>query len=59
MIAVDRLYMRFCTEKEKFWGSYAELSLTNEFKALLDSLLNADPLLRPNIAEIIAHPWFQ
>ena len=58
MIAVDRLYMRFCTEKDKFWGSYAELSLTTEFKALLDALLNPNPILRPNIAEIISHPWF-
>ena len=32
--------------------------MTNEFKALLDALLNPDPVLRPNIAEIINHPWF-
>ena len=59
MIAIDRLYMRFCTEKEKFWSAYSELSLTTEFKALLDALLNADPNLRPSISEIINHPWFQ
>ena len=59
MIAIDRLYMRFCTEEEKFWNAYSELSLTTEFKALLDALLNADPFLRPSISEIINHPWFQ
>ena len=59
MIAIDRLYMRFCTEKDRFWASYEELSLTNEFKTLLDALLNCDPTLRPSTSEIISHPWFQ
>lgn len=33
------------------------MALSDEFKSLIDAMLNPNPLLRPSTADILMHPW--
>lgn len=33
------------------------MPLSDEFKSLIDAMLNPNPLLRPSTADIVMHPW--
>jgi serine/threonine protein kinase len=42
---------------EIFWSNLKALTLSNDFKSLINSLLAYDPKERPSITEIKDHPW--
>ena len=56
MIAYDKLYQLFNINKETYYGRYP-MDLSPEFRALIDAMLNPDPLLRPSYAELINSHW--
>lgn len=33
------------------------MPLSDEFKNLIDAMLNPNPLLRPTPADLLMHPW--
>jgi serine/threonine protein kinase len=57
VLASDKLYQLFCLDKNSYYGRYAQCNLSMEFRSLIDSMLNANPLLRPTHADLLMHPW--
>jgi len=60
--AQDAFYKLFCQQNELFWtkmgaGKPAGL-FSASFKALINAMLTFNPELRPTLAEIKKHPWF-
>ena len=58
-IGADKLYQLFCTNKQTYWGRYGQLNLSEEFKSLIDMMLNPAPAQRPSYADLIIHPWLR
>ena len=58
-IGADKLYQLFSTNKQTYCGRYGQLNLSEEFKSLIDMMLNATPAQRPSYADLIIHPWLQ
>ena len=58
LISVDKLYQMFCIDKDAYYARYEQqVTLSADFKSLIDAMLNPDPLLRPSTADILMHPW--
>lgn len=61
-VATDGFYKMFCQQNELFWSKVSASkppgTFSPHFKALLNSLLAYNPSLRPSIAEIKSHPWY-
>lgn len=61
-VSQDAFYKLFCYNNEKFWEGMAMNkppgTFSTEYKSMVNSLLGFNPLLRPSIAEIKSHPWF-
>lgn len=47
----------FNIDKSRYYARYAQCNLSDEFKNLIDQMLSPDPAMRPNYADLIAHPW--
>lgn len=58
----DTRYKLFCLQNETFWKKMAmgkpEGVFSTEFKELINELLAFNPSMRPSIAEIKLHPWY-
>ena len=50
-------------ESEKFWKVHEKNRalgfFSDSFKHLVTSMLKYDPAMRPNLANIVGHPWMQ
>ena len=61
-VAQDGFYKMFCQQNETFWAKVSANKPPGTFsphlKALLNSLLAFNPALRPSIAEIKSHAWY-
>ncbi len=61
-VATDGFYRMFCQQNELFWTKVAANKPPGTFsphlRALLNSLLAFSPALRPSVAEIKSHPWY-
>ena len=61
-VAQDGFYKMFCQQNEMFWAKVGNGKPPGTFsptlKALLNSLLAFNSALRPSIAEIKSHPWY-
>ena len=58
VLATDRLYQLFCLDKATFYARFeSSMSLSAEFKSLMDAMLNPNPELRTTHAELLMHPW--
>ena len=56
----DDLYRVFCTRNRLFWKRVTSTQTpSDEFKALVNSLLAMNPQKRPSIADIKVHSWSQ
>jgi len=56
VLASDKLYQLFCLDKEAYYARY-QMQLSPEFRALIDAMLNPNPLLRPSASDLLMHPW--
>ncbi len=60
--AQDPFYKLFCQQNDLFWTKMASGKpagvFSPNFKAMINSLLAYNPTMRPTIAEIKAHPWW-
>eukprot|EP00826_Nyctotherus_ovalis_P026272 TRINITY_DN2054_c0_g1_i7.p1 TRINITY_DN2054_c0_g1~~TRINITY_DN2054_c0_g1_i7.p1 ORF type:complete len:273 (+),score=70.80 TRINITY_DN2054_c0_g1_i7:76-894(+) len=58
----DPFYKLFCYNNEKFWEGMAmnkpPETFSSELKAMINSLLAFNPMMRPSIAEIKSHLWY-
>lgn len=59
----DPFYRLICANRaDLFWKAHSknkpEGFFSEEFKNLITSMLQFDPALRPSMAEVKAHPWF-
>ena len=61
-MTTDNLYKMFCFQNEVFWtkvaAGKAPGTFTPELKALINALLAPKPAMRPSMAEIKSHPWY-
>ena len=57
MLYRDPDYHEFIIEKQKFWDNPNRSHVSVNLRNLLDAMLNLEPAMRPNVAEIISHPW--
>ena len=57
MLGRDPLYHYFVIDKQRYWGHSDFSHVSDNLRNLLDSMLNVDPVLRPSVPDIIAHPW--
>lgn len=60
-VSQDAFYRTFCYENQKFWEGVTMNkpgAFSTELRALINSLLAFNPTLRPSIAEIKSHSWY-
>jgi len=61
-VSQDAFYKLFCYNNEKFWEGMSMNkppgTFSTELKSMVNSLLGFNPTLRPSIAEIKNHPWY-
>jgi len=56
----DYYYKLLCSgKKEKYWRKTGGEKLSNEFKDLMERMLNYDPAKRPTIKELVEDPWMK
>lgn len=58
----DPHYYSLVTNPENFWASHAEAEdgeniYSDEFKDLFEKMMSFNPALRPNIDDVLSHPW--
>jgi len=46
-------------KKDKYWKKTGGDGLSSEFKDLIESMLSYDPSKRPNIKDLLSHPWMK
>jgi len=46
-------------KKDKYWKKTGGDELTPEFKDLIEKMVHYDPTKRPNIKELLNHPWMR
>ena len=44
---------------ERFWDFFNDIEISEEFKDLINNLINLDPLQRLNVDQILEHPWIK
>lgn len=58
----DARYKLFCFQNEVFWKKMAagkpEGTFSTEFKGLVNEMLAFNPSMRPSVAEVKLHPWY-
>ena len=54
---MNKNYLLFNYDKEKFWRRYQSFGLSSELKKLLDIMLSPNPLIRPTYCDFIMHLW--
>lgn len=61
-VSQDAFYKLFCYDNERFWQGMAMNKppdiFSSELKAMINSLLAFNPMMRPSIAEIKSHSWY-
>ena len=57
----DPLYALLVTDPAKFWLAQAkedgEIIFSDEFKDLFTKMVTFDPDMRPQISDVLSHPW--
>ena len=58
----DSHYYNLVSYPKKFWDAHAEAEggediYSDEFKDLFEKMMSFDPNLRPNLQEVLSHPW--